>query len=336
MPKASGVRGESVKLARLERYQVLVYLAAVVCGLALGLYADPVTAVLDGLLWPLLALLLYATFLQVPLLRWRGALSGGRFLAAAVVGNFLLLPFAVWLLVMLAPDSPGVRLGLLLVLLVPCTDWFISFAHLGGGDARAATVFAPLSLLLQVLALPLYLWLFFGEQFLLTLATGELLRAFMILVLLPLLAAAVTQKVARRHARMAALKERLAWWPVPLLALVILAVAATQVDVVSGSLSLLAAVLPVFLAFLAIAAVLARVLARALRLSTRQGRTLAFSFGTRNSFVVLPVALALPASLELAAVVVVLQSLVELAAMSVWVRWVPARLFASPQPPARP
>ncbi len=328
-----------MKLARLERYQVLVYLAAVGCGLALGLYAGAVVAVLDGLLWPLLALLLYATFLQVPLLRWRGAFSGGsdgsggRFLAAAVAGNFLLLPFAVWLLVLFAPDSPGVQLGLLLVLLVPCTDWFISFAHLGGGDARAATAFAPLSLLLQALALPFYLWLFFGEQFLLTLATGELLRAFITLVLLPLLAAALTQKLARHYAAVAALGKDAAWWPVPLLALVILAVAATQVDVVTGSLSLLAGVLPVFLAFLAIAAVLARVLARWLRLSTRQGRTLAFSFGTRNSFVVLPVALALPASLELAAVVIVLQSLVELVAMSVWVRWVPVRLFASPPGP---
>ena len=47
-------------------------------------------------------------------------------------------------------------------------------------------------------------------------------------------------------------------------------------------------------------------------LSPVQGRTLAFSMGTRNSFIVLPFALSLPAGWEIAAIVVVIQSLTEL------------------------
>ena len=53
----------------------------------------------------------------------------------------------------------------------------------------------------------------------------------------------------------------------------------------------------------------------------------AFSFGTRNSFVVLP--LALPVSLEMAVVVVVCQSLVELLGMIAYLRWL-SSLFSSP------
>jgi arsenite transporter len=80
--------------------------------------------------------------------------------------------------------------------------------------------------------------------------------------------------------------------------------------------------------FLVAAALVAKALARWLALPTAQGRTLAFSLGTRNSFVVLPLALALPAGWEATAVVVVVQSLVELLGMAAYLWWVPRKLFA--------
>lgn len=61
-----------------------------------------------------------------------------------------------------------------------------------------------------------------------------------------------------------------------------------------------------------------------------RGRTLAFSFGTRNSFVILPLVLALPGGFELAAVVVVFQSLIELFGVIVYLCWVPRVLFPGP------
>jgi ACR3 family arsenite efflux pump ArsB len=57
------------------------------------------------------------------------------------------------------------------------------------------------------------------------------------------------------------------------------------------------------------------------------GRTLAFSLGTRNSFVVLPFALALPPGWE-AAVLIVLQSLVELLGMVLCLWALPRWVFA--------
>jgi ACR3 family arsenite efflux pump ArsB len=53
----------------------------------------------------------------------------------------------------------------------------------------------------------------------------------------------------------------------------------------------------------------------------------AFSLGTRNSFVVLPLALSLPADWHVAAVVIVVQSLVELFGMTIYLWWIPRRLF---------
>lgn len=51
--------------------------------------------------------------------------------------------------------------------------------------------------------------------------------------------------------------------------------------------------------------------------------------GTRNSFVVLPIALALPQGWEIVITIVVIQPLIELAAMTVYLWWVPHRLLSA-------
>ncbi|UYG04554.1 arsenic resistance protein [Halomonas sp. LR3S48] len=311
----------------LEKYQVLVYLAAIAMGLAFGTALPGRVGVLEALLWSLLGALLYVTFTQVPLTQLRSAWRDARFMTAAIVGNFLLLPLVAWGLASLFAE-PAVRLGMLLVLLVPCTDWFITFSHLGGGRAQYAIAFSPISLLLQLALLPFYLWLFLDQSLLVAVVQRELLMAFAGLILLPLLLAFVTQNWAQRSRTRARYVERLAWLPVLLLALVVFSISATQVGVVSGSLPVLGGLLLAFSGFLIAAALLARLLARVFKLPATQGRVLAFSLATRNSFVVLPLALSLPASYELAVVAIVFQSLVELIGMAVFLWWVPRQLFA--------
>jgi len=319
-----------VKRSTLEKYQVLVYLTAIGCGLAIGVLLPGRLGVLEATLWPLLALLLYTTFSQVPLAHMRQAISDTRFLKAAVTGNFLVIPAILWGLMHWLPEDPAIRLGVLLVLLVPCTDWFITFTHLGAGDTKHAIAFSPVSLLMQVVLLPLYLWLFLGEAFVIAAARQEMFSAFAGLILLPLLGAFITEKWVEKAPGRRRVLERLAWFPVPLLALVVLVIAATQVNLVTASLGVLGQLLLIFVGYLLVAALVARALAGLFLLPPSQGRVLAFSMGTRNSFVVLPLALALPPSYELAVVAIVFQSLVELLGMVAYLWWVPKRLFPEP------
>ena len=57
---------------------------------------------------------------------------------------------------------------------------------------------------------------------------------------------------------------------------------------------------------------------RALGLATKEGRALVFTGATRNSLVVLPLALALSAAFDLRPDVVVTQTLVELAGLLIY------------------
>jgi ATP-binding cassette subfamily B protein len=96
----------------------------------------------------------------------------------------VIIPLIVWGLVQGLPENPGLRLGVMMVLLLPCTDWFISFTHLGRGDTALAVAFTPLSLLLQMALLPAYLVVFLGHAELVGLFQRELLLAFGGLILL--------------------------------------------------------------------------------------------------------------------------------------------------------
>ncbi|WP_036293968.1 bile acid:sodium symporter [Methylobacter whittenburyi] len=310
----------------LERRQVWIYLSTIIGGLLVGSTWPDVTHLFEKLLWPALVLLLYTTFVQVPLLHLREAFRDRRFVAAILAGNFIALPLLSWTLLQWLPVDPVVRLGVLLVLLVPCTDWFITFSQLGAGNVPRAIAVTPLNLLLELLLLPVYLWLMLDTKLAAPLSFTEIWPALLV-VIVPMIAAAVSERWFEAQPTREKLRERLAWWPVPLLALVVFLIAGVQISAVRNALSLFPVVVPLFVAFLVLAALIAKGLARLMALPTDQGRTLAFSLGTRNSFVVLPFAFSLPDGWEVAAVVIVLQSLVELFGMVFYLWWIPRKLF---------
>lgn len=317
--------------AALEQHQVWIYLAAIAGGLALGSIAPALGVYFEATLWPVLAALLFVTFVQVPLLHVSEAFRDGRFVLAVVIGNFLLVPIAVWLMLQFLPADPALRLGVLLVLLVPCTDWFITFTQLAGGNTARAIAVTPLNLFLQILLLPLYLWLMMpASDFSAAINPETMLPAALLLIGLPLLAAALTERWSEAQATRSIWRHRLGALPVPLLAFVVLMIACIQVGTVRQAGSLLLTLLPIFIGFLLITALLAKVISASLQLPNQSGLTLAFSMSTRNSFVVLPFAMALPTGWEVTSIVIVFQSLIELLGMLIFLRWLPNTLFKKP------
>ncbi len=116
---------------------------------------------------------------------------------------------------------------------------------------------------------------------------------------------------------------------VPLMMITLTVVVASQIRGVGEQIGALLSVVPLYLAFVVIMVPLGIGMGRWALLDARSTRALAFSGVTRNSLVVLPLALALPAALSLAPLVVVTQTLVELVAMVILVQLVP-RLVRAP------
>lgn len=312
---------------QLEENQIGLYTAALAVGMGLGLWHPNFGASLEYLISPVLALLLYSMFAQIPFLQLREAFANKRFTAALLMINFIIVPIVVWFLSLLLPERPPLLLGVYLVLLTPCIDYVVVFTHLGRGNARLVLASTPLLLLAQMLLLPVYLWLFMGEQAAQVMSAEPFLEAFLVLIVFPLGLALSTEFWAKRQRNGAIWLEITAWLPVPFMAITLLLVVASQIGRIEEYLPVVAQVVPVYVAFMAIMPFLARLTAYAFRLETQAGRALVFSAGTRNSLVVLPLALALPDGWILASVVIVTQTLVELVGELIYIRLVPAMIF---------
>ncbi len=308
----------------MERHQVSLYLAGLVLGGVVGWLAPAVARPAGLAIQPVLALLLYATFLGIPFARIGGAFRDWRFLGTILAVNFLLVPPIVWLLTRIVAHDRVLLVGVLFVLLTPCIDYVLVFAGLAGADVHRLLAATPLLMLAQMALLPLYLWLFVGSELVAAVELEPFVEAFVLLIALPLAAAALTQFVAGRGARVArAAGQGAAAAMVPLMVATLALVVASQISAVSERLGALVQVVPVYVAFVMVMVPVGMAAGRLAGLDVPGRRAIAFSGATRNSLVVLPLVLALPAAFDLAALVVVTQTLVELVAMVVLVRLVP-------------
>ena len=314
-------------MTALERHQVPIYFAAVLLGSAVGLLWPGAASALEVTIWPVVGVLLYSTFLQVPLFQFRQALTDVRFLGAILTANFVFVPLVVWLLLQFLPASPPVQLGVALVLLTPCTDWMNTFTLLGKGDAHRTLAATPLLLITQILILPLFLWLMLESHTSRMVAAWPFVQAFLGLIVLPLSLAWLTEWFGKRSERVARGVGRSSALPVVLLAVTVLVIAASQIQQVLENARQLALVTFIFFVYVALAACVGRLTVWLYSLPPREGRGVIFSTGTRNSFVVLPLALALPPEWQLAVAVIVIQAFVEMLGMLIFIRVVPGWLL---------
>lgn len=307
-----------------ENHQIVAYLSAIVAAVLFGI-GTPAGAdeAMEHTIEPVLAALLFATFLHVPFLDIAAGFRDVRFLGSVLAINFIGAPLLVWVLIQLLPDNQAVLIGVLLVLLTPCIDYVIVFTGVAGGSAERLVAASPLLMLLQLLLLPAYLYLFVGSELADIVETGPFVRAFIVLIAIPLGLAAVTQLMSRTFAAARAVESVMAALMVPLMMATLFAVVASQITDITDRFGDVAAVVPIYVVWFVVLPVVGMLLARAVKLDRPRSIALIFSGATRNSLVVLPLALALPETFSLAAVVVVTQTLVELAAMIVYMRVVP-------------
>ncbi|AOY93093.1 arsenic resistance protein [Cupriavidus sp. USMAA2-4] len=307
----------------LESRQIAIYFATVIAAAVFAITAAPATTGWEEVVNPALALMLFVTFLQVPIADLKRSFGNGRFLGALVVANFVIVPLVVALLLTFAPDEPIVRLGILLVLLTPCIDYVVTFSHLGRADAQSLLAATPVLLIVQMLLLPAYLGLFLGNDAKGLVQMGPFVHAFAWLIAVPLLLAGLVQVWASRKAEGAKAVALLGVLPVPATALVLFVVIAAFVPQLGPAFQVALSVTPLYVAFAAVAPLVGWSVARTFRLETAQARSVAFSAGTRNSLVVLPFALSIPEAIPVLPAVIVTQTLIELLAELVYVRIMP-------------
>ncbi|ATY90918.1 bile acid:sodium symporter [Pectobacterium atrosepticum] len=306
----------------MEAHQAAIYFFAVIAAAAIAMVM-PETEQLSAVINPALALMLFVTFLQVPLTTIGKSITQVRFIGALLVANFIVIPLLVAALLPFLPAELLVKLGIILVLLAPCIDYVVTFAHLGRADAARLLAATPILLMLQMLALPFYLTLFLGHEAARLIVFAPFIDAFIWLIAIPLALAALLQWLAARLRVMATCSDALGYLPVPATALVLFIVVAAVIPQLRTTWESVLLAIPFYLLFALLAPLLGWLTSRVFRLDSAGGRAVAFSASTRNSLVILPLALAIPGALPLLPAVIVSQTLVELLSELIYIRVIP-------------
>ncbi|MEB1809199.1 MAG: bile acid:sodium symporter [Bacillaceae bacterium] len=179
-----------------EKLYSLVILIAVVIGLLLG-QLDVVSNRAEAFIVPLLVAMLYITFLQIPVENIKESIKNKKFTAISLLINFIWVPILAWLLALaFLSNHPALYIGFIMLMVTPCTDWYLIFTSIAKGNVALSTAILPLNLILQILLLPVFL-LLFGDT------TGViewsfLLESVLLILLIPFIGALLTKALLRK------------------------------------------------------------------------------------------------------------------------------------------
>ncbi len=199
-------------------------------------------------------------------------------------------------------------------LVTPCTDWYLVFTGLAGGHLALSTALLPWNLLLQLLLMPLYLFLFAGTV--VNIEPLVFVRSFATVMLTPFIAAILIRKIV-------IMSRGEQWFTDKILAhldtfqsifllLAITAMFASQGIILIENIGLVIRLLvPVALFFLINFSVGYSV-SKIARLSYREGTSLIVTILARNAPLALTVAVAVFPGRPLIPLVLAVESLIEL------------------------
>jgi arsenite transporter len=297
-----------------EKLQSLFVIIAILVGLALGQiqWVEENTA---SLIVPALMVMLYGVFLNIPLNHLGQALQNYKMTGLILAINFLWTPVFVWGLgAIFLQDSPDLWVGLIMLMVTPCTDWYLIFTGIAKGNVALATSFLPWNMILQVILLPVYLLVFVGK--LVQIDAAIFLESIVLVLAVPMLLAFI--------AKWLILKVSGFWREIPLkiaagqtlfLCLAITSVFASQGQtLIQRPDVLLKMLLPIFI-FYGITFLLAQAIARLGNFSYKDFACLSCTTLARNSPLALAIATSVFPDRPLITLVLAIEPLVELPVM---------------------
>ncbi len=312
---------DTLRLSTLDRVQPLLLIASIGLGLGLAKIAGGFAAALLPMVSVGVFALIYLVMLGVDVRGVGAAFAKRRFLGAAVVINFVVNPLMAWgLAALFLRGQPELWVGLILFLVTPCIGWYLVFTELAGGNASLGVSVLAINVVLQILLLPLYVYLFAGEAIGVDVAT--VVDSVALFLVLPLLLGAATRGAIRRSGRTVESIQamlRLSLLKTAMLMVVIAAMFASQAQVIFDNPGVFATLVPPVVAFFLVAFAVALVVGRILRLPHDEVVLLVFTTTSRNSEASLAIAATAFAS-PLVPLAVVIGPVIELPLLVLMVR----------------
>ncbi|MDG5789271.1 bile acid:sodium symporter [Evansella sp. AB-P1] len=303
-------------MSLLEKLYSFVIFLAVVIGISIG-QVEVIRTNAESLIVPLLVAMLYITFLQIPIEEIRNAFRNTTFTYTSVLINFVWTPIFAWLLAMIfLGDNPALYIGFIMLMVTPCTDWYLIFTGIARGNVALSTAILPLNLVLQIMLLPVYLLIFGGTTGVIDL--GFLLESILIVLFIPFVLALLTKLSLRsKQVLRENLINRLSVLPIVFLSLAIVAMFASQGQIVINNLEIIWQMMIPLLLFFVINYMVGQKIGQVMKFPYADRTSLSLTTLARNSPIALAIAMTAFPDQPLIALALVIGPLLELPILAV-------------------
>lgn len=291
-------------------------------GILVG-HIDAISNYSAYLIEPFLMIMLFGVFLQVDLSGLKNSFRNIRFASLTVLINFIWTPLFAWFLAsVFLRGEPDLQIGFLMLMVTPCTDWYLLFTDMAKGNVSLGAAQLPLNLILQIALLPVYLLIFAGSVVDVDVLT--LLRSIVIVLLIPFVCANLFRFFCLRKYGEKSLQERILVHNDDMqfifLNLAVIAMFASQGRLLLQNPELLLIMLIPVILFFAVNFIGVQMIGRALGMSYENTAALNLTTLARNSPLSLAIAVSAFPDHPMIALVLVIGPLIELPILTIITR----------------
>lgn len=293
----------------IEKLEPIIIFSAVIIGLLFSNF-DIIAQNTSHLINVFLCLMLFGLFLEVDLNELKNSFKNVKFTTTSLIINFIWTPlFGYFLGSLFLKGNVDVLVGFFMLILTPCTDWYLVFTKMAKGDFTLSLSILPINLVLQIILLPIYLMIFFSSGN--TMDYSQLAYSLLIVIVIPFVAAQIVKFILNADLKEKAtnLFTSLQIW---FLSLAVFCIFASQGELVFDNLnSVLTIFIPLILFFIA-NAIIDLLLSEKINFTYSEYASLTMTTLARNSPLALAIAINSFPGHELVSIALVIGPLIEL------------------------
>ena len=303
----------------IEKLEPVILILAIIVGLILS-DIEILSKNMGNLINLFLCIMIYGLFLEVPLKDLKKSFKNIKFTSTSLIINFIWTPlFGYFLGNLFLNGNIDIFIGFFMLILTPCTDWYLVFTKIAKGDLNLSLSILPINLILQLILLPINLIIFFSSNN--TINYIDLGYSLLIVIVIPFVLAQLSKVILNQE-----MGEKLTGffskYQIIFLALAVFAIFNSQGKLLFDNLNTVLTIFIPLMVFFAINTIIDLLLSQQINFTYEEYASLTMTTLARNSPLALAIAINSFPGRELIAIALVIGPLIELPVLYIVSRFV--------------
>ena len=303
----------------IEKLEPVILILAIIVGLILS-DIEILSKNSGNLINLFLCIMIYGLFLEVPLKDLKKSFKNIKFTSTSLIINFIWTPlFGYFLGNLFLNGNIDIFIGFFMLILTPCTDWYLVFTKMAKGDLNLSLSILPINLILQLILLPIYLIIFFSSNNRINYI--DLGYSLLIVIVIPFVLAQLSKVILNQE-----MGEKITGffskYQIIFLALAVFAIFNSQGKLLFDNLNTVLTIFIPLMVFFAINTIIDLLLSQQINLTYEEYASLTMTTLARNSPLALAIAINSFPGRELIAIALVIGPLIELPVLYIVSRFV--------------